>query len=405
MKKFLMKSMALAVVCGLVTFQACKKSSEPQPLNLASVMAGTIDLNGATPPTNVAPDAVITVTFSANVASSTATTSNVTLTRNYDNGNVDIAVTSSGKTVTITPSAPLDAGNGYTLALDAGLKSTDGVAFIPVTRTFTVIGAFAPPGAFAYWNFEGNANDGNNTYNPSASGIVDITYVTGRNTGAGQAASFNGTTSIIEIPNGPALANTNDFSLSVWVKPDSSAHHGGNFVLGIGGFDGFEFEINKNDSKLAAQYQTGATTSGQDLWLDGTGNLGFSGWTYSKDLRPPGFAAIVQQTWSHFVFTYASATKIGSIYLNGVLVKTQDFNLYSDPMDLATGLTFNTSATGVGTNFVFGYYADRSTTAFSWATYSDPTTNHFAGLLDDVYIYHSVLAANDVTQMYNTGKP
>ena len=407
MKINLMKTMALVIVGGLVTFQACKKSSEPQPLNLATVVAGTADLNAATPPTNVDPKAVITVTFSANVNATTATTSNVTLKRTFDNSPVDIAVASSAKTVTITPAKPLDAGNAYELDLNAGLMSTDGVAFIPVNRTFTVIGAFAPPGAVAYWTFENTTDDQTGAFIAPASGIVDVTYATGRNTGAGMAASFNGTTTIIEYPNGPNLVNTTDFSLSLWVKPDSSAHHGGNFVLGIGGFDGFEFEINKNDCKLAAQYQTGSTTNGQDLWLDGTGNVGFSGWTFSKDLRPPGFAAIVQQTWAHFVFTYEGATKLGTIYLNGVKVKTQDFNAYpaDSPFLTATGLKFNTTATGVGTNFALGYYSDRATTAFGWATYTDVTTNHFKGLMDDVYIYHTALSASVVTQMYNTGKP
>jgi len=400
MKINLMKTMALVIVGGLVTFQACKKSSEPQPLNLATVVAGTADLNAATPPTNVDPKAVITVTFSANVNATTATTSNVTLKRTFDNSPVDIAVASSAKTVTITPAKPLDAGNAYELDLNAGLMSTDGVAFIPVNRTFTVIGAFAPPGAVAYWTFENTTDDQTGAFIAPASGIVDVTYATGRNTGAGMAASFNGTTTIIEYPNGPNLVNTTDFSLSLWVKPDSSA-------LGIGGFDGFEFEINKNDCKLAAQYQTGSTTNGQDLWLDGTGNVGFSGWTFSKDLRPPGFAAIVQQTWAHFVFTYEGATKLGTIYLNGVKVKTQDFNAYpaDSPFLTATGLKFNTTATGVGTNFALGYYSDRATTAFGWATYTDVTTNHFKGLMDDVYIYHTALSASVVTQMYNTGKP
>jgi hypothetical protein len=137
--------------------------------------------------------------------------------------------------------------------------------------------------------------------------------------------------------------------------------------------------------------------------------LGWQGWTYSKDLTNGGanvgFAAIVQELWSHFVFTYESSTKIGTIYLNGVKVKTQNFNNWpaGDAKQGATGLKFKAD-TGVGTNFVFGYYSDRATTAFPWATYSDITTNHYKGLIDDVYIYHSVLTQTNVTQMYNTGK-
>lgn len=409
MKKNQMKILSLLIVAALVIVQSCSKKSDPQPLNISSILAGTVDINGATPPTNVDPISTIVVTFTSNVDPATAIPANVTLTRTDDNVAATVAVTSSGLTLTITPSAPMSAGNAYSLDLGAGLKSTDGVSFTSVTRTFTIIGAFAPAGAVAYWTFENTPNDLTGTYTPSGSGVVDVTYATGRNTGAGMAASFNGTTSIIEYPNGPDLVNTADFSLSVWVKPDSAAHHGGNFVLGIGGYHGFEFEMSKNDAKLSAQYAIGSTTSiSKDLWLDGTGNVGYVGWTYSKDLTDGktnvGFAAIVQELWSHFVFTYESSTKIGTIYLNGVKVKSQDFNLFAgDAIIGATGLKFSPDAT-VGTNFVFGYYSDRATTAFSWATYSDVTTNHYKGLIDDVYIYHSVLTPSNITQMYNTGK-
>jgi hypothetical protein len=193
--------------------------------------------------------------------------------------------------------------------------------------------------------------------------------------------------------------------LSVWIKPDSSAHHGGNFVLGAGGFNGFEFEINKNDAKMAAQYATGASSSAsQDLWLDGTGNVGFVGWTFSKDLTASGgFASIVQQKWSHFVFTYEAATKIGTIYLNGEKVKTQDFNLYDAPLKNATGLKFNAAA-GVGSKLALGFYSDRTTTAYDWAVYTNTSANHYKGLMDDVHIYHQALPASMVTLMYNSGK-
>jgi len=52
----------------------------------------------------------------------------------------------------------------------------------------------------------------------------DITYTASRNPAAGMAATFNGTTSLIEIPNGDQLMNTDDFTLSVWVKADSTKH-------------------------------------------------------------------------------------------------------------------------------------------------------------------------------------
>jgi len=402
--KNLMKILSIITMVGLVTMISCK-DDDPSPLELSAVTANDIDLNGATAPNTVPSDAVIKVTFSTNVDATSATAANITLTRNFDNVVVPTTISTTDNVVTITPTTKLYSGALYILSLNAGLVSTEGVVFTPITRSFSTAGTFAPAGAVAYFNFESNANDQAGSNNPAASDVIDITYVDGRNSASGKAASFNGTTSIIEVPNAPTLATTADFTLSVWIKPDSAAHHGGNFVIGAGGYNGFEFEINKNDGKMAAQYATGATTSAsQDLWLDGKGNTGFSGWTFSKDLTGSGgFAAIVQQKWSHFVFTYEASTKIGTIYLNGEKVKTQDFDLYSAPLNAATGLKFN-AVTGVGQKMALGFYSDRSTTAYDWATYTNKDANHFKGLMDDVHIYHQVIPASMITLMYNSGK-
>ena len=51
--------------------------------------------------------------------------------------------------------------------------------------------------------------------------------------------------------------------------------------------------------------------------------------------------------------------------------------------------------TGIAGNntLVFGFIQDKvsPTIPDTWADYTDPTTGHFKGLLDDVAIYHSVL--------------
>jgi len=86
-------------------------------------MVGTIDLNGATAPTNVPVNPTITATFSTDVDVATATTSNVTLTESYDALSIPLTVTASGKVVTITPIASLANGALYTLAVTAGFKS------------------------------------------------------------------------------------------------------------------------------------------------------------------------------------------------------------------------------------------------------------------------------------------
>ena len=242
----------------------------------------------------------------------------------------------------------------------------------------------------------------------------------GRNSASGQAASFNGTTSLIEIPNGDVLENSSDFSISFWMKDDTTAKRD-QFVLGLAGWYGFQFEYNSNiygtgntaqigQCKLAAQYSYPGGSASQDLWLDGTGatkdNGGWKGWTFSKNLVANGGTGVnglLAQKWAHIVCTYDHTTKIGTMYINGQEVKAQDFNLYDPPLTTATGLMF--AGTPANNALVFGFIQDKvsPTIPDSWADYNDPANGHFKGLLDDVAIYHSVLTPALITLMYNSG--
>jgi hypothetical protein len=418
-RKILFFSILMTITAALVIV-SCKKST-PEPLDLGTLMAGTIDLNAAAAPTNVPVNPVITATFTTDVDATTATTSNITLTEDYDNVSIPLTISASGKVVTITPTANLANGALYKLAISAGLKATNGEKLIAINRSFTTLGSFLPAGLFAYWNFDGNANDQTGVYNAATNGITAITYVAGRNTTSGQAAQFNGTTSLIQIPNGNTLENSSDFSLSFWIKEDTTAKRD-QFVLGLAGWYGFQFEINSNvygtqkgQCKLAAQYSlSDGTSASQDLWFDGSGstkdNGGWQGWTFCKDLNSgtgTGVNGLLAQKWAHVVCTYDHATKVGTMYINGEKMKAQDFNLYgtTHPLYLATGLKF---AGNAGNNsFVFGFIQDKASPTIpdSWADYNDPANGHFKGLLDDVAIYHSVLTPALIILMYNSGKP
>lgn len=418
------KILILSVLMGMaavVLIDSCKKSN-PAPLSLGTLMVGTIDLNAASAPTNVPVNPTITATFTTDVNATSATSDNITLTEDYDNVVIPVTIAVSGKTVTITPNANLANGALYKLAVTSGLKATNGEALTAINRSFTTLGSFLPAGVFAYWNFDGNANDQTGVYNAAATGVTDITYVTGRNTASGQAAKFNGTTSLIQIPNGDVLENSADFSISFWMKDDTTAKRD-QFVLGLSAWMGFQFEYNSNiygtgataqigQCKLAAQYSyTGGSTS-QDLWLDGQGatkdNGGWQGWTFSKNLvanNGTGVNGLLAQQWAHVVCTYDHTTKIGTMYINGVEMKAQDFNLYPVPLLNATGLKFAGNATN--NTFVFGFIQDKvnPTITDTWADYTNPVNGHFKGLLDDVAIYHSVLTPALITLMYNSGKP
>ena len=421
MKRKILILSALMMMTAVVVIDSCKKST-PTPLNLGTLMVGTIDLNAASAPTNVPVMPAITATFTTDVDVTTATASNITLTEDYDAVSIPLTISASGKVVTITPVANLANGALYKLAITTGLKASNGETLTAINRSFTTLGSFLPAGIVAYWNFDGNANDQTGAYNAATGGVTDITYVTGRNAASGQAASFNGTTSLIEIPNGDVLENSSDFSISFWMKDDTTAKRH-QFLMGLAGAKGFQFEYDSHiygtgartqigQIKLAAQYSYTGGTDQQDLWLDGVGdtkdNGGWMGWTYSKNLVTGGGTGVnglLAQQWALVVCTYDHTTKIGTMYINGVKMKEQDFNLYGVPMMNATGLKFMGNATN--NSFVFGFIQDKvnPTLSDSWAVYSDPANNHFKGLLDDVAIYHSVLTQALITLMYNSGKP
>jgi len=419
-RKFFIISI-LMMMTAVFVIESCKKSN-PAPLDLGTLMVGTIDLNAAIAPTNVPVMPTITATFTTPVDASTATAGNITLTEDYDAVSIPLSIAAAGKVVTITPTGNLANGALYKLAITAGLKASDGQSVTAINRSFTTLGSFLPAGVFAYWNFDGNANDQTGVYNAASGGVTDVTYVTGRNAASGQAASFNGTTSLIQIPNGDVLENSSDFSISFWIKDDTTAKRD-QFVLGLAGWNGFQFEYNSNiygtgataqigQCKLAAQYSyTGGSTS-QDLWLDGQGatkdNGGWQGWTFSKNLvasSGTGVNGLLAQKWAHVVCTYDHATKIGTMYINGQEMKAQDFNLYPAPLLTATGLKY--AGLAANKSFVFGFIQDKvsPTITDSWADYTKPANGHFKGQLDDVAIYHSVLTPALITLMYNSGKP
>ena len=420
-KKFIILSI-LMLITAVVFIDSCKKSN-PAPLSLGTLMVGTIDLNAATAPTNVPVNPAITATFTTDVNIATAIADNITLTEDYDAVSIPLTIAVSGKVVTITPTSNLANGALYKLSVTTGLKATNGESVTAIDRSFTTLGSFLPAGVFAYWNFDGNANDQTGAYNAATGGVIDVTYVTGRNAASGQAASFNGTTSLIEIANGNVLGTTADFSLSFWMKDDTTAKRD-QFVMGLSAWFGFQFEYNSNvygtgdraqigQCKLAAQYSlSDGTSTSQDLWLDGVGdtkdNGGWQGWTFSKNLVAGGGTGVnglLAQKWAHVVLTYDHTTKIGTMYINGLEMKTQDFNLYGAPLVNATGLKF---AGNVANNsLVFGFIQDKVSPqlADTWADYTNPANGHFKGLLDDVAIYHSVLTPALITLMYNSGKP
>ncbi len=420
--KFLVSALLIGVVLA-TTLDSCKDDDPPAELTLVSLVADAIDLNGATTPNNVpAATPVITATFSTEVDAATATAANIKLVRDYDDAELATTISVTGKVITITPTASFGTGTLHALTFGAGLASTQAKTLAsPVERTFTTVGTFAAPGAIAQWTFENSPDDVIGTKDPLASGVIAITYGDSHNANAGKAAVFNGTTSIIEIPNGDQLMNNGSWTLSFWLKPQQHTDNAdkGHFVLGLGAFFGFQFEIGDtySSAKLAASYahtKEANGTTGEDLWFPGDGkdkdNGGWQGWDFVRDLTGSGgVAALLKDKWAHVVCMYDATTKKGTMYINGQKMKSQDFNLWpdGDAKRFVTGLKYRGVAPEVVNELAFGFIQSRAGTlwdAESWGGYDQASAKHYKGSLDDVIIYNKVLTEAEIGLMYNSGK-
>ncbi|MBL7857684.1 MAG: Ig-like domain-containing protein [Cyclobacteriaceae bacterium] len=414
--------LAVGLFATMSTLITSCDDDEPPALTLVSLTAGSIDLNGATSATGVPTGATITAEFSTEV--DPASVSAITLERQFDAAAYASTITVDGKTVTINPNTDFSTGTLFILEFGAGLKSTGGKTLTTaIERNFSTEGTFAVPGAVAHWTFEDNANDIIGSYDAAAAQIVDITYAAGRKADAGKAASFNGTTSIIEISNGDQLMNTQNFTLSFWVKATEHTDNvdKGHFVMGLGAFYGFQFEIfgGYGGWKLATRYEFNnagtINTITEDNAFNGDGkdatNGGWQGFAFTKDLTASGGpSAIIKDKWVHMVYTYNSTTKQGIYYANGEKMRELDFDLWpdGDNKTFITGLKYGGVEPDVKNELAFGFIQSRAGTLWDdepWGGYAQASANHFKGLLDDVIIYHKVLTAAEVTSMYNSGKP
>lgn len=417
-KQIVVFSYFLIAAALLVSVVSCNKDEDEDKVTfaLSTLKAGSIDLNGATSPSNVPTNPTIIATFNLAVKASTANATNITMTRDYDDTAIALTITVSGSSITIVPNDIL--GNGALFELKmTGIQSTDDQTLSAVTRAFTTEGTFVPAGQIAYWSFEENADDVVGAWDPAATGIVDITYSDSRNAAAGKAASFNGTTSIIEVPNGDLLIDTDDFTISFWVKTNSTDKTNDHFILGLGAYFGIQYQImaSYKEAKFAISYEAGdGTLVSEDMWFPSlaTDNTtgGWQGWDYAKSLSEDEMISYLKDTWLQVVYTYNGASKKGILYYNGVKMKSFDFNLWpeGDVKQTIVGLKYRGVAPEVVNELAFGFIQSRAGTLWDaepWGNYDSPDANHFKGLLDDVRIFHKPLTAQEIELMYESEKP
>jgi Bacterial Ig-like domain/Concanavalin A-like lectin/glucanases superfamily len=430
------KSLLLLLVVASLTTTSCNKDDDSggdAPTITAIQAVGTSfedgasvtsDLNGATAAADVALNAVITVTLSKAVDATTVTATSVALSSAA--GAAVSTVTATGSDITITPSAELERGTLYTLTL-TNVASTDGGVLVTTTRSFTTEGrapVVVPNAAdmIAYWSFDGITDDATGNYNPDNE--VGIAFGEDRFGQGSSSAVFDGDVSIIEVPGADAMMTHDDFTLAFWMKTNSAGHVNENgdpashFVMGLGAFFGFQFEVAADYAwcKLAASYKAAdGTTHSEDLWFNGSGedamNGGWQGWDYVADLTGSGgVASLIKDKWVHVVCTYDATTKRGTMYLNGELMKSQDFNLWpdGDVKQTITGVTYRGVATDVEPILALGFIKSIDSPMWAaepWGGYSFPTANHFKGELDDVRVFSAPFSAADAAALYNAEKP
>jgi Bacterial Ig-like domain len=425
-KKVVLFSSLFITAALLIGLASCKKKDNTASFALSALVAqldgGNIDLNAATSANTVPSNPTIVATFTLAVNAASVNSGNITLLRDWDQKNIPLTVTTAGTTITIVPNEGL--GNGALFKLTfPSVTSTDGQSVSGFFRTFTTIGTFVPTGQIAYWNFEGNANDQVGTFN--ADSLINITWTDSYKAAAGKAATFDGTTSIIEIPNGDQLSNTAEFTLCFWMKTNSVGHIDadgnpkGHFVIGLGAFYGFQFEIQGSyaECKLAATYDCGApATNPHDLVFNGDGlynnnPLGWKACTFSKLLTPTpaeGMVALIKDKWASVVFVFNGPTKVATMYINGEKMKEEDFNLADPTLNAAVGLNWAGLPPEEYPRLAFGFVKSRQSTLWntqSYGNYNLPTANHFGGQLDDVRIFHRALTATEIDLMYASEKP
>ncbi|MBO6523674.1 MAG: Ig-like domain-containing protein [Balneolaceae bacterium] len=410
----------LVLTLAVFVAQGCDNDNGPVDLNIESITVGGADLNGATSPSDVAADASITITFNSDIKPETATSSNITLVQDYDQANIELTIEVDGPMLTVTPATTLGSGTLYSFSISMGLLNMDDQPLTSTTRTFTTAGTFSPSGMIANWTFEDTAEDIVGDYDPSASAVVDITYTDSRNAAAGKAATFNGNTSIIEIPGADALVNTSDFTISFWMKTNSDGHvnangdPAGHFVMGLGAFFGLQFEVfgGYNGAKFAIQYEFGdGTTGAEDMWfpVEATDNTngGWQGWDFAKSITQEQMEGYLKDNWTQITYTYEGADKKGRLYYNSELMKSFDFDLWPDdaPKKTTVGMIYAGSEPDVVNELALGFVHSRAGTMWDdtpWGGYDNTTANHFKGQLDDIKIYHKVLTDTEIQLMYDS---
>jgi hypothetical protein len=247
--------------------------------------------------------------------------------------------TPTGTTYSDTGLAGTTSYSYRVIAVDASGNASGASATTTVT---TPDAPAVPAGLVAAYNFDAGA--GSTVSDASAHGntgtVIGATWTTGK---YGGALSFDGTSSVVRVPDSASLDLTSAMTLSAWVNPTATQS---------GWRTGMQKEtdawfLNASNDTGALRPSGGATTGGTTRWITGT------------TPNPVG-------TWTHLALTYDGTAL--TLYVNGVQAAT-------------------TPASG----------AAATTASPLWIGGNSPYGEYFNGRLDDVRVYNRALTPTEIT--------
>ena len=97
------------------------------------------------------------------------------------------------------------------------------------------------------------------------------------------------------------------------------------------------------------------------------------------------------------------------MYVNGELMKSQDFDLYGDmhPARSAVGVGYDNVPASFENILALGFIKSIDSPEWAaepWGNYFVPTSNHFKGDLDDVRVFSAAYSEADAKALYDAEK-
>ena len=218
----------------------------------------------------------------------------------------------------------------------------------------------APPGMLAWWPGEGNGND---IRGSATATLNNIAFTAGE---VGQAFSFNGSTSDINVPaSGDTNAGANGaMTIDMWINPAAAAITNGGVAL--------------------AEWNNGAGGVGAHLYLNINGSAGAATGALFVNLVDTGGTShfigssggnVVADSWQHVAATYDGTN--ATLYLNGsVLVGPTNIGSFTPQ-----------------TTYPLDFGLRRS----------GPGTIRYTGAMDEMELFNRALSQTEIQNIFNAG--